>query len=249
MKGFFIRLIAWPLSLLYYLAFGLTLVVFHPIQWISLRLGGYMGHKRSVDAMNYCLLLCLRLIGTRFVFVNGRDLPDDTPKIFVSNHQSMYDISPISWYLRRFHPKFISKIELGKGIPSVSFNLRHGGSVLIDRKNARQSLPALKQFAAFIEEKKYAAVLFPEGTRSRDGRPKPFASTGMQVLCKNAPSACVVPLTIHNAWKINRWGNFPLYPGVKIILRVHAPLWVKNTTFESLLAYTEQTISDNLQKN
>ena len=48
-----IRLFAWPLSALYYIAFGLTLVVFHVIQWCSLKLGGYSGHKRSVDLMNF----------------------------------------------------------------------------------------------------------------------------------------------------------------------------------------------------
>ena len=71
----------------------------------------------------------------------------------------MYDIPPIIWYLRKYHPKFISKIELGKGIPSVSYNLRHGGSVLIDRKNPRQSLPAIMKFADYIREKNRAAVI------------------------------------------------------------------------------------------
>ena len=51
----------------------------------------------------------------------------------------MYDISPIMWYLRKHHVKFVAKKELGKGIPSVSYNLRHGGSILIDRKKPTSS--------------------------------------------------------------------------------------------------------------
>ena len=68
------------------------------------------------------------------------------PLIIVSNHQSMNDIPPIIWYMRKYHPKFVSKIELGKGIPSVSYNLRHGGSALIDRKDSKQALVAIARF-------------------------------------------------------------------------------------------------------
>jgi 1-acyl-sn-glycerol-3-phosphate acyltransferase len=38
----------------------------------------------------------------------------------------------------------VSKKELGQGIPSISFNLRHGGSALIDRKDPKQAIPAIK---------------------------------------------------------------------------------------------------------
>jgi 1-acyl-sn-glycerol-3-phosphate acyltransferase len=244
-----IRIIAWPLSALYYIAFGLTLVVFHVIQWCSLKLGGYSGHKQSVDLMNFFLNKCLNILGTRIEFINKVTIPDGVPLIIVSNHQSMYDISPISWHLRKYHPKFISKIELARGLPGISFNLRHGGSVLIDRKNPRQSLPALKAFAEYIEQHNYAAVLFPEGTRSKDGNPGQFAATGLQILCKNAPSAYILPVTINNAWKITRWGNFPLCPGVKIILKIHDPISVKSANFESLLAQTEQVIKENIHNH
>jgi 1-acyl-sn-glycerol-3-phosphate acyltransferase len=69
-------------------------------------------------------------------------VPKNVPIIFVSNHQSMYDIIAMIWFLRRFHCKFVSKKEL-EGIPSIS-NLRHGGSALIDRKDPKQAIPAIK---------------------------------------------------------------------------------------------------------
>jgi 1-acyl-sn-glycerol-3-phosphate acyltransferase len=49
-----------------------------------------------------------------------KNIPNGVPIIFVANHQSLYDILGIIWYLRKFHAKFVSKKELGKGIPSVS---------------------------------------------------------------------------------------------------------------------------------
>src|SRR5690606_11759769 len=127
------KLLAYPLSVVFYFFFFLTLVVFHPIQWISLNLGGYKAHKRSVDILNFFLLRCLNLLGTKFYFDNPQQLPTDRSCIFVANHQGTYDIPPIIWHLRQQHPKFVSKKELGKGIPSISYNLRHGGSILIDR--------------------------------------------------------------------------------------------------------------------
>src|SRR5690606_20387554 len=123
------KILAYPLTVIYFIFFGITLVVFHPIQWICFNLFGYKAHKLSVDWLQFFLLRCLNILGTRFTFINPYDIDTNQPLIIVANHQSMYDISPITWYMRKHHPKFISKKELGKGIPSVSYNLRHGGSV------------------------------------------------------------------------------------------------------------------------
>lgn len=176
--------------------------------------------------MQFSLLRCLNILGTRFSFNNPHDIPVDQPLIIVANHQSMYDISPIMWYMRKHHTKFISKKELGKGIPSVSYNLRHGGSVLIDRKNPRQSLPAIMKFGEYIEKTKRAAVIFPEGTRSKNGHPKPFQTKGLDILFKKIPSALVVPITINNSWKTVRYGKFPMGLGTHITFTVHKPLKV-----------------------
>jgi 1-acyl-sn-glycerol-3-phosphate acyltransferase len=94
--------------------------------------------------MNFLFIKFTALLGTSYKFENIERLPKNAPIIFVSNHQSMYDIIAMIWFLRRFHCKFVSKKELGKGIPSISYNLRNGGSVLIDRKDPKQAIPAIK---------------------------------------------------------------------------------------------------------
>ena len=58
-------LLSYPLSVVYYLCFGLTLVVFHPLQWLTLRLFGYTTHKKTVDLLNLVLLWCLSILGTK----------------------------------------------------------------------------------------------------------------------------------------------------------------------------------------
>lgn len=220
------KILSYPLSVVFYLFFGLTLVVFQPLQWLGVKLGGAKLHRGVVNIMNLCLLRCLHILGVTFSFKNPYKLPKNQSLIIVSNHQSMFDIPLISWFLRKYKPKFISKIELGKGIPSISFNLKYGGNVLIDRKNPKQSIPALSQFGKFISNNNFSAVIFPEGTRSRNGEPKEFAPTGLKILFKNAPNALVVPVTINNSWKLVRFGNFPMGIGIHLTLEVQEPLLI-----------------------
>ena len=242
------KILAYPLTVLYLICFGLTLVIFHPIQWFAFKVFGYNALKKTVDTLQFFLMRCLHILGTRISFNNPYNITTDKPLIIVSNHQSMYDISPILWYMRKHHVKFVAKQELGKGIPSVSYNLRHGGSVLIDRKNPRQALPAMMKFGEYIESTKRAAVIFPEGTRSKDGTPRPFKTKGLEILIKKTPSALIVPVTVNNSWKMLRYGKFPMGIGNHIKFTIHKPLEIANFTNKSeLLALVEQTIVDAIQ--
>lgn len=236
------KLIAYPLSIIYYLLFGSTLVIFHLIQWICLNLFGYNAHKKSVDLLCFFLVLNTYILGTRYRITGREKLPADTPLIIAANHQSWYDITTIGWFFRKIHPKYVSKIELGKGIPSISYNLRHGGSVLIDRKDGKQALSAIRRLAEYIEVRKRSAVIFPEGTRSKTGIPGRFAENGLKILCKYAPSAFIVPVTINNSWKMTRWGSFPLGIGNKIEVIIHDPIPVKDTPFPVLFEKTLKAI-------
>ena len=238
MKRFF----SYPLSVVFYFFFFLCMFIFHPIQWICLKTGGYQAHKKSVDIFNYCLLRCLNILGTTFSIENEYDIPVNRTVIFIANHQGMYDIPPISWYFRKHHPKFVSKKELGKGIPSISFNLRHGGSVLIDRKNRRESLVKMSEFADYLNQTNHSAVIFPEGTRSRTGAPKEFRKNGLLMLFKKLPDAVIVPITINNSWKLFKHGNFPIDLGVNVRLKTHKPIESGSQDPEALAAQIERTI-------
>lgn len=235
------KLIAYPLTILFFIFFAISLVVFHPIQWICYNVFGYEAHRRSVAILNWFLLRSTNILGTRYRFTGRDKIPTDRPLIVVTNHQSMYDIPPIIWFMRKYHPKFVSKKELGKGIPSVSFNLRYGGSVLIDRKDSKQALGAIAELGAYIEKHKRSAVIFPEGTRSRDGNPKKFHSSGLRVLIENAPNALIVPISINNSWKMVRYGKFPLGIGNYIQHTVHSPLEI-NKEAEELIKDIEKVI-------
>jgi 1-acyl-sn-glycerol-3-phosphate acyltransferase len=241
------KILSYPISVVYYICFGLTLVVFHPIQWICFNFIGYQAHKKSVDYLNFCLVKCTNILGTTYSIKNKESIPKGVPIIFVANHQSLFDIVGIIWYLRRFHAKFVSKKELGKGIPSVSYNLRHGGSVLIDRKDPKQAIPVIKGLGEYIEKYNRSAVIFPEGTRSKTGKPKEFAQNGLKILCKYAPTAYIVPISINNSWKMVKFGAFPMGLGTKMEFIIHDAIPVKDYSFEELMQKTETAVVQSLK--
>ena len=192
--------------------------------------------------MNFFLLINTCVLGIRYKVNNREKIPEGGPFIIVSNHQSMYDIMTLGWFMRKLHPKFISKMELGKGIPSISYNLKNGGSVLIVRNNPKQSLSAIKEIGQYIEKNKRSVIIFPEGTRSKNGKPKPFAENGIKILYKYAPSARIIPVTINNSWKITQWNSFPLCIGNRIELTIHDAIPVKDMPFKDIFVKTEQCI-------
>ncbi|TGN14060.1 lysophospholipid acyltransferase family protein [Leptospira ilyithenensis] len=241
------KIISYPISIVYYLLFLWWLCFFHPIQWVCFNLFGYNAHRKSVALLNMFLIKNTIILGTTYSFKGVEKLPKDVPLIFVANHQSLYDIPPLIWFLRDWHPKFISKKELGKGIPSVSYNLRHGGSALIDRKDAKQSLTEIKKCGEFINKNNYSVVIFPEGTRSKTGLPKAFSESGLKMLYKYAPNAYFAPITINNSWRISRFGQFPLGLGSKLEFQVHEPLKISDYTFENIFEKTEKVIKENIK--
>ena len=235
------KLLAYPLSIFFLIFYLLTLLIFHPLQWLTFNIFGYEAHKRCVAIMNLCLLRCTHLLGTTYSFKNDQNLPLDKPLIIVPNHQSLTDISPIIWFMRKHHPKFVSKKELAHGIPSVSYNLRHGGSVLIDRKDSKQAIVEIGKLGKYIEKYNRSAVIFPEGTRSRNGHPKEFKTNGLRILIKRAPSALLVPVSINNSWKMLRYGKFPYGIGNRLTFEVHAPMLV-DKNIDQVLEKLEKTV-------
>ncbi len=236
------KLFGYLFTPLHYLFFGLILCLFHPIQWISLRLGGREAHKKSVDYMNLLLVGSYFILGSRIKFTNKFHLPLDRPIIFIANHQSMYDIPPLIWFLRKYHAKFISKIELTRGIPSISFNLKYGGGANIDRKDSKQAVAEILKLGERMEKYNWSAVIFPEGTRSRDGKLKQFAVGGVATLLKRCPNALIVPVAIKGSWKFVQFGSFPLSFGEKMSWTVLAPLENTGGPLEDLVLKAEDRI-------
>jgi 1-acyl-sn-glycerol-3-phosphate acyltransferase len=239
-------LAAYLLTPVFHCYYGLMLLLFHPVQVVSLHVFGEPTRKKSVDILNFLLIKGLYLLGCRVKFMGFEKVPDNRPVIIVSNHQSMYDIPAIVCGFRKCNPKFISKKELAKNIPSISYNLKHGKSALIDRKNPTQAVKEIYKLGQLIQANNYAACIFPEGTRSKTGRVKKFMSAGVNALIQAAPSAVIVPFVIDGHSQLMTKGYFPLTFGQKITYTVLDPLEPKGQSIEELLTSIQASIQKTL---
>mgnify|MGYP003575514034 CR=1 FL=1 len=236
------KLLGYIFTVIFYITFGLFLAIFHPIQWICYKFFGYSAHKWSVDVLNFFLTYSQLTLLNGISFTNKQQLPTDRPIIFVANHQSMYDIPSLIWFLRKHHPKFISKIELTKGIPSISFNLKYGGGANINRKDSKQSIGEIIKLGRRMNENTWSTVIFAEGTRAKDGKMKPFQVGGIATLLKIVPTAIIVPVAIENSWKIVRNGSYPLNTLLPLKWTVLAPIERGDKNAEELVLQAENAI-------
>ena len=115
-------------------------------------------------------------------------------------------------------------------------------------KDPKQALPTIKGLAEYIEKYNRTAVIFPEGTRSKNGIPKKFSENGLKILCKFAPNAIIIPITINNSWKMTKFGFFPMGLGNNIQFYIHNPIPVKDYTFADLMQKTESKIITNINE-
>lgn len=242
------KIIGYILTPIVAFLYFFVLIVFQPLQWFTYKVFGYSAHKKTVDILNLCLVSVLYLAGDTVSFTNKQQLPSDRPIIFLANHQSMFDIPPLIWFLRKHHAKFISKIELTRGIPSISFNLKYGGAANIDRKDPRQSIMEIAKLGTNMKEKNWSTVIFPEGTRSKDGRMKPFQSAGVATILKKCPNALLVPVAIKNSWKVVRYGYFPINTFIKVTVEVLEPIEPEKRPVDELVKEVEDRIKAVVEK-
>ncbi len=218
-----VDILDWLLTLPFSLTFLGILLIFDPLQRLA-RLFGPQAHLRVVDLLNHCLVASLRLVGTRFEVDVTHPLPAGTQCVIISNHQSLFDIPLISSVLAHLSPRFVAKKELGRFIPSISFNLRQDYNALIDRKNARESIRVIRKFGKTIHRYGFSAVIFPEGTRARDGELKQFHSAGFTSLLEELPEALVLPVTIDGSWQLASHRYRPIPRGQTMRLIVGTPI-------------------------
>lgn len=211
----------WVVTIPFLVTFGLVLLVFD--------LAGRAALAFSLTAFEYvmaglqrALVAVFQLFGTRITVHRSPHVRPRTGYVIISNHQSMLDIALIGGYLFTNLPKYVAKAELGKRIPAVSLNLKRGGHALIDRADAMQALAAIRDFGKRVQDRNRSAVIFPEGSRSRDGTLQPFKRSGARVLLEAADRLPVVPVAIQGSWRLNRM--WPYTPGARVEMWIGDPI-------------------------
>ena len=217
------RTLDWVLTLPFLIAFGTVLVVFDPLQRVA-RLFGSRPHEIVVGWLQGALVGAIHLCGTRLEVERSPGVRRSTPYVLIANHQSMFDIPILGALLFTNYPKYVSKRELGRWIPSISYNLRHGGNALIDRADRDQAVEAIRALGERAQARGVSVVIYPEGTRSRAGELKPFKPAGAIALLRAAPALDVVPVTIDESWRLLCHNLLPVPCGTRIRVRLGDPI-------------------------
>jgi 1-acyl-sn-glycerol-3-phosphate acyltransferase len=215
--------LSWVTTILFLPVFGLVMVVFDVAQRIA-RLFGTRPQEYVAGWVQWVLVKTFGICGTRLVVERDPAMKTWTPYIIVSNHQSMFDIAILGGLMQSNFPKYISKRSLGRWIPTVSYNLRAGGHVLIDRSDGAAALDAIRDLGRRVRDGAVSAMIFPEGTRARRGELGRFKQAGTLALLEEAPDTPVVPVTIDQSWRLLQHNYLPVPWGVRVRVHIGAPI-------------------------
>jgi 1-acyl-sn-glycerol-3-phosphate acyltransferase len=137
--------------------------------------------------------------------------------VFVDNHQSIYDIPILFWSLP-YQLRIIAKESLGR-FPFLGWHLRRTGHMLVDR--SRPDRRAIFGWASRLTARGLSLIVFPEGTRSSEGRVARFKG-GSFYLALEA-SLPVVPVSVVGSRRVMLKRRLAVYPGT-VRLVVHEPI-------------------------
>ena len=239
------RLRDWVFTIPFLIAFGFGFAFFDIVGRI-VRPFSLRGFEYVMAALQRYLMDTFRLCGTKIIVEQSPEIRPRTGYALVSNHQSLLDIVMIGGLLFTNFPKYVAKKELSRGIPSISLNLRWGGNALIDRKDRSQAFRAIKEMAKKAQERNVSVVIFPEGTRSRDGRLKEFKRGGTAMMLGAADQLPVVPVTISGSWRLAENNMFPVPFGTEVRIRFGDPIERHPDDVDELLATVESHIRSTL---
>ena len=188
-------------------------------------------------------ILCLSGIK---VEVEGLENIPDENALYVSNHQSNLD----PFLFMAFLPKkiaYIAKIETKK-IPIFYQWMQIMGCLFIDRKDIRQSLRVIQNGTEILKNGGDLGI-FPEGTRSVDGKILPFKAGSLKMAIKAQKT--IVPIMIDGSYRLMDKGSIIVRPNlvkVKVLEKISVDI-INQSDSKSLIAKIEEKIKDNLMQD
>jgi len=184
---------------------------------------GYTAHRCA----QFWTRIILLTTGVR-VDVRGTLPPVGTSYVFASNHQSIYDV-PVIFATLPHQLRIIAKASLGS-FPFLGWHLRLSGHLLVDREHPGATV--FKKMQRMISQGA-SLILFPEGTRSDDGRVGRFK--GGVFLLAIESGLPIVPISVSGSRNVMRKGRLMTCPG-DVTLTVHDPISTAGLTREDARA-------------
>jgi len=167
-----------------------------------------------------------------------------TQYIYMANHLSFMD-GPLLYWIIPGKVRVVLKREIFR-IPVVGLGMLYLGFIPVDRKGLKGGRRSLDRAADYMARKNYSYLVFPEGTRSLDGRIQVFKRGGFFLALKSGVP--IVPLTIQGTFAMMPKGSFFIKKGA-IRVTFHPPIRVdeyEEPQLPDLIDKVRQSIASSL---
>jgi 1-acyl-sn-glycerol-3-phosphate acyltransferase len=161
-----------------------------------------------------------RIAGVRVKIEGADKLQPNTGYIYCANHLSQFDIFSFQGYFP-LNFRWLAKEELFK-TPFLGRAMSNAGAIAINRSQGREALKSLQKVAERIKAGT-SILIFPEGTRSADGKLHPFKAGAMLLAIKSGVP--LVPIAFIGSYSVLPKGAFLTHPGT-ITIKIGDPITV-----------------------
>jgi 1-acyl-sn-glycerol-3-phosphate acyltransferase len=234
--------------MLYILKLAVIGAVTVPAALVTILFGLFDPHGKHVYFVTRFWSWMILAIGGVTIRVYGLSRLDAGQQyLFMVNHQSNIDIPVLVQSLPAFQLRSIAKKEL-LWVPFFGWALWAGKHIIVDRADGAGARGSLKKAEARIRGG-ISVVVFPEGTRSPDGRLLPFKRGGFLLAAKTRTA--IVPVTINGSGKSLAKGEWRLRAGV-VEVHVSEPISMTDHrpgTLRALATDVQRLIAKNLTSN
>jgi 1-acyl-sn-glycerol-3-phosphate acyltransferase len=180
------------------------------------------------------IVLAGKIVGLRVEVTGRENIPGRGPCLYMANHQSFLD-GPLLFWAVPGAARVILKREIFR-LPIVGLGMLFVGFISVDRKGLKSGRRSLDQAAALMAKRKYSYIVFPEGTRTRDGRLQPFRRGGFFLALNTGVS--VVPVTIRGTFPLMPRGSFFIRKG-EVRITFHPPVAAQGLGSDDLPSLSE----------
>jgi 1-acyl-sn-glycerol-3-phosphate acyltransferases len=194
-----------------------------PFRTLRVRIGNFCG-KMIGPVVSW-------LVGAKIINPDSKKLNSSKPAIFVSNHTSALDVF-IGMALCPYGGCGVGKKEILK-IPFFGLAYWLAGHLLIDRGNSSKAIASMKKLSDFVKSKNLSIWIWPEGTRSLDGKLISFKKGFVHLAL--ATGLPVVPVMVHGAHNVWPAKTMHFYPGevkIEVLDPIKTDDWSKETVDE-----------------
>jgi len=192
--------------LAYLFAFLLVLLLFVPVLIVS----GLCRYDNFLFTLSrFVLKTVLKIAGVKPRIKGMAAIDFSLPMVVVCNHVSNLD-GPLLFSFLPFNPRALAKIETRR-IPLIGLVLTLADFVFVDRKNPLRRQEALAEAVEKIKKKGYSFLVFPEGTRSKNGQIQNFKKGSFLIALK--AGVPILPVKISGSHSLLPPGKIGIRPG------------------------------------